>query len=413
MLATPQPSSAPAQPASGPLRGVRVLDLTGVVSGPLATMFLADQGADVIKIEPIGGDITRRSRATIDSNGQFSALFISSNRGKRSLAVDIKSESGREILSKLASQTDVLVQNFRPGTMQRLGLGSEELREKYPRLIYVSISGVGDSGPYVKKRVYDPIVQGLSGFADIQSQAGTNRPQMIRTLVCDKTTAVFTAQAISAALYAREKTGQGDHVQVAMLDVMLAYLWPEGMMQYTAVGKEVAIADPNDRPDLVFKTSDGYITAGTISDSEWQGFCQASGDPELAKDARFSTPTGRAVNATARINKMQEYFARRSTAEWLERLDAADVPCAPILRRSEIISNEQVVARALIEELEQPTVGRVRQPKPAARFQLNGARIGGPAPGLGEHTTAIMRELGYDDDAIANMAKAKAIRLGS
>src|SRR6267143_150772 len=326
-------------------------------------MFLADQGADVLKIEPIGGDITRRSRAVIDKAGEFSALFISSNRGKRSLS------------------------------------------------IYVSISGVGDTGPYVKKRVYDPIVQALSGFADIQSQPVTNRPQMIRTIVCDKTTAVFTAQAVSSALYAREKTGQGDHIQVAMLDAMISYLWPEGMMQYTVVGGETTAGDPNDRPDLVFKTSDGYITAGTISDSEWQGFCKASGDPELGKDPRFATPTARSLNATARINKMAEYIAQQTTAEWLERLDAADVPCAPILRRGEIIHNEQVVARDIIAEFDQPMVGRVRQPKPAARFEINQAVIGGPAPRVGQHTRGVLRELGYDDGAIDKMIAERAVRV--
>jgi crotonobetainyl-CoA:carnitine CoA-transferase CaiB-like acyl-CoA transferase len=395
----------------GPLNGVRVLDLTGVVSGPFATMFLADQGADVLKIEPISGDITRRSRASIDKKGEFSALFISSNRGKRSLAIDIKSGAGREVLAKLVANADVLVQNFRPGTMERLGLGVDELRARHPRLIYVSISGVGETGPYVKKRVYDPIIQGLSGFADIQSQPVTNRPQMIRTIVCDKTTAVMTAQAVAAALYAREKTGQGDHIQLAMLDVMISYLWPEGMMQYTVVGAEAAATDPNDRPDLVFKTSDGYITAGTISDSEWQGFCRATGDDELAKDARFATPGGRSVNATARINKMQDYIGQRTTAEWLERLDAADVPCAPILRRSEIIHNEQVVARGIVTEIDQPSVGKVRQPRPAARFELNEAAIGGPAPRIGEHTREVLVELGYDDAAIERMVEEKAVRL--
>ncbi len=395
----------------GPLNGVRVLDLTGVVSGPFATMFLADQGADVIKIEPIGGDITRRSRASIDKNGEFSALFISSNRGKRSLSIDVKSEAGREVLAKLVAQADVLVQNFRPGTMERLGLGADELRQRHPRLIYVSISGVGETGPYVKKRVYDPIIQGLSGFADIQSQPVTNRPQMIRTIVCDKTTAVMTAQAVAAALYAREKTGKGDHIKVAMLDVMISYLWPEGMMQYTVVGAEATAGDPNDRPDLVFKTSDGYITAGTISDSEWQGFCKATRDPELANDPRFATPGGRSVNATARINKMQEYIAQHSTAEWLERLDAADVPCAPILRRGEIIHNEQVVARGIITEFDQPTVGRVRQPKPAARFELNESAIGGPAPRIGEHSREVLAQLGYDERSIEKMVSDKAVRL--
>jgi crotonobetainyl-CoA:carnitine CoA-transferase CaiB-like acyl-CoA transferase len=396
---------------SGPLKGVRVLDLTAVVSGPYATMFLADQGADVLKIEPIGGDSARRSRAAIDKAGEFSALFISSNRGKRSLSIDVKSDAGREVLAKLVAQADVLVQNFRPGTMERLGLGAEELRKRHPRLIYVSISGVGETGPYVKKRVYDPIVQGLSGFADIQSQPVTNRPQMIRTIVCDKTTSVFTAQAVSVALYAREKTGHGDHIQVAMLDVMISYLWPEGMMQYTVVGAEAAAADPNDRPDLVFKTSDGYITAGTISDSEWHGFCRASGDPELANDPRFATPAARSVNATARINKMAEYIIQHTTAEWLERLDAADVPCAPILRRGEIIHNEQVVARGIIAEFDQPSVGRVRQPKPAARFEVNEAVIAGPAPRVGQHSKEVLRELGYSDGDIERMVADRAVRV--
>jgi crotonobetainyl-CoA:carnitine CoA-transferase CaiB-like acyl-CoA transferase len=394
----------------GPLDGVHVLDLTGVVSGPFATMFLADQGADVLKIEPIGGDITRRSRATIDKAGEFSALFISSNRGKRSLSVDVKSSAGKDILARLVAQADVLVQNFRPGTMERLGLGPDELRKRHPRLIYVSISGVGDHGPYVKKRVYDPIVQGLSGFADIQSQPVTNRPQMIRTIVCDKTTAVMTAQAVAAALYAREKSGNGDHIHVAMLDVMLSYLWPEGMMQYTVVGKEDKFLDGNDRPDLVFETLDGYLTCGTISDSEWQGFCKASGDPELAKDERFATPTARSLNATARINKMQEYISQHTTAEWLERLDAADVPCAPILRRSEIVKNEQVVARGIITELDQPGVGRIRQPKPAAQFAVNQSAIKGPAPRIGEHSRDVLRELGYSDAEIEKMIEDKAVR---
>lgn len=394
----------------GPLSGVRVLDLTGVVSGPYATMFLADQGADVLKIEPIEGDITRRSRAPIDKAGQFSALFISSNRGKRSLAIDVKSPTGQEVMAKLVAQSDVLVQNFRPGAAERMGLGPQELRKLYPQLIYVSISGVGDSGPYMKKRVYDPIVQALSGFCDIQAQPVTNRPQMIRTIVCDKTTAVFAAQAVSSALYAREKTGEGDYIQVAMLDTMISYLWPEGMMQYTVVGKENTSADPNDRPDLVFKTLDGYLTAGTISDSEWQGFCKAAEDAELAKDERFLSPSGRFINATQRINKMQDLIGKRTTAEWLSRFDTNDVPCAPILRRHEVINNEQVVARGLIEEFEQPTVGRVRQPKPAAVFSKNKAVIGGPAPQIGEHSREVLLGLGYNDNEISTMIENKAVR---
>src|SRR5215475_1934287 len=312
----------------GPLTGIRVLDLTSVVSGPLATMFLADQGADVIKIEPLGGDITRRSRQSISASGEFSALFVSTNRGKRSLALDLKRPEAAEIMRKLIAGSDVLVQNFRPGTMERLGFGETALRELNPRLIYVSISGVGESGPYAKKRVYDPIIQGLSGFADVQADAKTRRPQMIRTIVADKTTSVVTAQAVASALYAREKSGEGQHIKIAMLDVMIAYLWPEAMMQYTVVGQEAAASDPNARPDLIFQTVDGYITVGTISDSEWQGFCRAAERPELVEDKRFSTPGGRTANAAERIHLMAEVLAKRTTADWLKRLDAADVPCA-------------------------------------------------------------------------------------
>jgi crotonobetainyl-CoA:carnitine CoA-transferase CaiB-like acyl-CoA transferase len=396
---------------AGPLAGVRVVDLTSVVSGPFATMFLADQGADVVKVEPLGGDITRRSRQSVDPTGQFSALFISTNRGKRSIAVDLKQPEGLEVVRRLIGRADVLVQNFRPQVMERLGLGEAAMRRLNPRLIYVSISGAGDSGPYAEKRVYDPIVQGLSGFADVQAEAKTRRPQMIRTIVADKTTSVVTAQAVASALYAREKTGEGQHIKVAMLDVMIAYLWPEAMMQYTVVGQEQTAGDPNARPDLIFQTLDGYITVGTISDSEWQGFCRAAEEPGLAEDKRFNTPGGRTANAAERIHLMAEVLAKRTTADWLARLDDADVPCAPVLRRGEVISNEQVVARGLISEFDHPGVGRVRQPQPAAQFSATPTRAPSPAPIIGEHGREILAELGYVEAEIAQLGEGKVVRL--
>ena len=395
----------------GPLAGIRVLDLTSVVSGPLATMFLADQGAEVIKIEPLGGDITRRRRQSISASGEFSALFVSTNRGKRSLALDLKRREAAKIMHKLISSSDVLVQNFRPGTMERLGFGEPALRELNPRLIYVSISGVGESGPYAKKRVYDPIIQGLSGFADLQADPRTRRPQMIRTIVADKTTAIFAAQAITAALFARERTGEGQHIRLAMLDTMIAYLWPEAMTQYTVVGREATTTDPTARPDLIFETTDGYITVGTISDSEWRGFCAAAERQDLAEDPRFNTPGGRAVNATERILLMAEIIKGRPTVEWLGRLDANDVPSAPVLRRREVVANEQVLARELIAELDHPDIGRVRQPKPAARFDRTPAHIGGPAPRIGEHSAAILAELGFGTAEIERLASEKIVRL--
>src|SRR5271168_4480232 len=396
---------------SGPLTGVRVLDFTSVVSGPLATAFLADQGAEVIKIEPLGGDITRRSRQSISTSGEFSALFVSTNRGKRSLSLDLKRPESATIVRKLIARTDVLVQNFRPGAMERLGLGEATLRADNPRLIYVSISGVGESGPYAKKRVYDPIIQALSGFADIQAEPKTRRPQMIRTIVADKTTAIFAAQAVTAALFARERTGLGQHVRLAMLDTMIAYLWQEAMTQYTVVGREASTADPTARPDLIFETEDGYITVGTISDSEWQGFCAASERLELAEDPRFNTPGGRAAHATERILMMAEIIKQCPTAEWLQRLDTNDVPSAPVLRRGEVIANEQVLARELTAEFDHPDIGRVRQPEPAARFDRTPAAIQGPAPRIGEHSADILAELGLEAAEIERLAAEKIVRL--
>ncbi len=395
----------------GPLVGIRVLDLTSVVSGPLATMFLADQGAEVIKVEPLGGDITRHSRQPVSASGEFSALFVSTNRGKRSLSLDLKRPEAAKIMRKLVARADVLVQNFRSGTMERLGLGEPTLRAANPRLIYVSISGVGESGPYAGKRVYDPIIQGLSGFADLQADPKTRRPRMIRTIVADKTTAIFAAQAVTAALFARERTGEGQHIRLAMLDTMIAYLWPEAMTQYTVAGREATTADPTARPDLIFETADGYITVGTISDSEWRGFCATSHRPDLAEDARFNTPGGRAVNATERILLMAEIIKERSTAEWLQRLGANDVPSAPVLRRSEVIANEQVLARELIAEFEHPDIGLVRQPKPAARFDRTPAEIQGPAPRIGEHSAIILAGLGLEASEIERLAAEKIVRL--
>ena len=395
----------------GPLAGVRVLDLTSVVSGPLATMFLADQGAEVIKVEPLGGDITRQSRQSVSASGEFSALFVSTNRGKRSLSIDLKRPEAATIMRKLIFRADVLVQNFRPGTMERLGLGEPALRAENPRLIYVSISGVGERGPYAKKRVYDPIIQGLSGFADLQADPETRRPRMIRTIVADKTTAIFAAQAVTAALFARERSGEGQHIRLAMLDTMIAYLWPEAMTRYTVVGREATTGDPTARPELIFETADGYITVGTISDSEWRGFCAASERSGLAEDSRFSTPAGRAANATERILLMAEIIKERPTAEWLQRLDANDVPSAPVLRRGEVITNEQVVARELIEEFDHSDIGRIRQPKPAARFDRTPAEIRGPAPRIGEHSAVILAELGLEPAEIERLAIEKIVRL--
>ena len=350
---------------AGPLKGIRIVDLTSMISGPVATMLLGDQGADVIKVEPLAGDLVRSMGPNRDG---LTAGFISANRSKRSIAVDLKTPEGMDIVKRLIATSDVFVQNFRPGAIERMGLAEAAVREVKPDIVYVSISGFGETGPYAGKRVYDPVIQALSGLAAIQRDQDTGRPKMVRTIIPDKTTAITAAQAITAALFARERSGEGQHVKLAMLDAMVGYLWPEGMAGYTFIGKEVKAARAQFAQDLIFQTTDGYITAGAVSDAEWQGMCRALERPEWIADERFNTPNGRIVNVKERLAMTAEVLLQRTSAEWLACLDAEGVPCAPVLDRSEVFEQEQIKVNETIEELDHPVAGRIRQPRPAARF---------------------------------------------
>jgi crotonobetainyl-CoA:carnitine CoA-transferase CaiB-like acyl-CoA transferase len=385
---------------SGPFDGVRVVDLTSMISGPVATMLLGDQGADVIKVEPPGGDLVRHMGA--HRNG-FSATFLSANRSKRSLVLDLKQAAGREVLTRLIATADVFVQNFRPGAIERMGFGEETVRAINDRVVYVSISGFGERGPYAHKRVYDPVIQALSGLAAIQQDRESGRPRMVRTIIPDKTTALAAAQAIAAALFARERTGRGQHVRLAMLDTMIAYLWPEGLAGHTFVGARPAAARAQLAADLIFETTDGYITAGAVSDAEWRGLCRALERPEWLEDARFQTAQGRVVNVAARLELMAGVLRQRPAAEWLARLDAEGVPCAPVLETGAVFSQEQARINGIVIESEHPQAGPIRQPRPAARFEGTPALPGRPAPVLGGQTRALLAELGFDRAGIERL----------
>lgn len=383
---------------AGPLAGVRILDLTSMISGPVATMMLADQGADVIKVEPPGGDLVRHLGP---NRAGLTATFLSANRSKRSIALDLKSDAGMDALRRLVATADVFVQNFRPGAIERMGLGEEVVRALRPDIVYVSISGFGEAGPYAQKRVYDPVIQALSGLAAIQKDGESGRPRMVRTIIPDKTTAVTAAQAITAALFARARSGEGQHVRLAMLDTMVAYLWPEGMTGYTFVGREVAGSRAQLAQDLIFRTRDGYITTGAVSDAEWRGMCLALEHEEWLQDPRFRTAQDRVVNVQPRLALMAEALASRTSAEWLARLDEQGVPCAPVLERHEVFEHEQARVNGTVVELDHPVAGRVRQPRPAARFDRTPAEIRRPAPVLGEHTRELLAEVGLDAEALA------------
>ncbi len=392
--------------APGPLEGVRVLDLTSMISGPVATMMLADQGAEVIKVEPPEGELVRHMGR---NTGGLTSVFLSANRSKRSIGLDLKNPAAVDVLKQLIPTADVFVQNFRPGAIDRMGLGESVVRNLNASVIYVSISGFGETGPYAHKRVYDPVIQALSGLADIQMDAASGRPQMIRTIIPDKTTSVTAAQAITAALFHRERTGEGQHVKLAMLDTMVAYLWPEGMARYTFADRPPEPMKGEASPDLIYLTQDGYITAGAISDKEWQGMCRALDRPRWIDDERFRTANARVVHGKLRREMTAEVLLTRTSAEWLERLDHEEVPSAPVLGRHEVIDHPQIQANEMIVEDVHPVAGPIRQARPAARFDRTPARIRGPAPELGADTMALLGELGCSATKIDELVASGAV----
>jgi crotonobetainyl-CoA:carnitine CoA-transferase CaiB-like acyl-CoA transferase len=385
----------------GPLHGYRVVDLTSNVSGPLATMILGDQGADVIKVEaPDGGDATR---AGGNRRAGFTASFLNNNRNKRSIVLDLKTQGGLEAVMRLVADADVFVQNFRPGVADRLGVGEEAVRAVSPRIVYVSISGFGEKGPYAAKPAYDPVIQGFSGLATVQAGSDEVRPRLLRTILPDKLTAITASQAITAALLARERTGEGQHVRLSMLEAVLAFLWSSDMGSQTFVADEPARQEAASAIDLIYETADGYITAAALTDRQWVGLARAVDRPEWLEDERFKTSALRQRHIDARLQLTQDALIARSTADWLERLTAAGVPCAPVLTRNEVIRHPQVQQMEIVIETEHPAAGRLRQSRPAARFSRTPAVIRRGAPGLGEHTEEILADLGYSTAEIVQL----------
>lgn len=374
---------------AGPLEGIRILDATQMISGPFAAGLLGDQGADVIKIEPPGiGDPVRYFGAM---RGGLSALFLASNRNKRSIVLDLKDEADLDRLYQLVERADVFMQNFRPGAAERMGIGEAALRARREDLIYVSISGFGERGPFSNHRVYDPVIQALSGMAAIQEDGGV--PQMVRTILPDKLTAVTAAQAISSALFARERHGGGEHVRLAMLDAMIAWLWPDGMWNHTLLGEGVE-NEIAQGLNLVFETRDGFITTGALQDKEWAGLARAAEHPEWIDHPHFKSIPDRVAHLDELLQAIADALRTRPSAEWIERLVEEDVPCAPILSLDEVVVNPQVTANEMIEESVHPSAGPLRTARPAARFQRTPASDRRPAPTLGEHTRAVLDEFG-------------------
>jgi len=390
----------------GPLHGYRIVDLTSNVAGPLGTMILGDQGAEIIKVEAPEGDSTR---AGANRRGGFTASFLNNNRNKRSIVLNLKDPAALRALLRLAATADAFVQNYRPGVADRLGVGEAAIRAVAPKIVYVSVSGFGEVGPYAARPVYDPLIQGFTGLATVQAGSDEARPRMLRTILPDKLTAITSSQAITAALLARERTGEGQHVRLSMLEAVLAFLWPSDMAGQTFIGDEPARQEAASTTDLIYETADGYITAAVVTNRQWEGLSRALEQPQWLEDERFRTPALRQENVEARLQMTQDVLIGRPSAEWLERLTKADVPCAPVLTRNEVIRHPHVRAMGIVEEIEHPKAGRLRQARNAARFSATPAAIRRPAPGLGEHTDEILAEAGYSAAEIAALRAQGAL----
>ena len=322
---------------SGPFEGVKIVDLTTMLSGPWATSILGDQGADVIKVEVPGkGD---HVRSLGNQRGGMSSMFLNINRNKRSITLDLKKPEGRNLLLRIAGTADVFVQNFRPGVVERLGVAYEDVARVNPRIVYMSLSGFGEKGPWVHKPVYDPVIQALSGLTTIQAGSDEERPRLVRTVLPDKFSAMTASQAIGAALFRRERTGAGQHVRLSMLDAILQFLWVSDYGAQTYPDAEVSNQAAASFIDLIYETKDGHMTVAVMSDREWHGLCKALEREDWLEDERFATPSARDAHVDERLEMTQQVLLERTTDEWMQVLEACGVPCAPALTRNGVIEH--------------------------------------------------------------------------
>jgi len=392
-----------------PLDGIRVLDLTRFLAGPYCTMELGDFGADVIKVEPLNGDHSRSQSLRADLVGN-SYFFAAANRNKRSITLDVRKDTGKEIVRALARRADILVENFRPGVMERLGLAYETLRQTNPRLIYCSITGFGSTGPYSQRPGFDQVGQGMSGFMSITGQEPTG-PTRAGIALADLTCATTACRGILFALLARERTGQGQHVRVAIVDAMVALLtWSAGMYFETGTAPGVAgNHHPLSSPFGVYQAKDGPFNLCAGSEVMWHRLCEAIARPDLLTDPRFRTNNDRVANRDALDPILHAAFQSRTKADWVAFLNDRGVACGPIYNLAEVFADPQIRHEEMLVEMPHPVHGMVKLLGMPVKLSDTPGAFRLPPPLLGEHTDEVLRELGYAAEVIADMRAAEVI----
>jgi formyl-CoA transferase len=392
------------------LAGLRVLDATQVMAGPFCTMLLGDLGADVVKLEPPGGDTTRTMGG---SRGNESPGFWGINRNKRGIVVDLKDARGQAIFKALAARSDVLVENGRPGAMDALGLGYQELRKESPSLIYASISGFGHTGPYARRGGFDLVAQGMSGLMSVTGEPG-RPPAKCGVPVTDLTAGLLALHAILAAYVHRLRTGEGQHIDASLLEAGIALSIWESAQYFSGGGipQPLGSAHRMFAPYQAIRCSDGYITLGAASKRTWEQLAQAIERPDLLERPEYAQATDRVQNRERLIAEIEGVTAARPRAHWLALFEKEGVPCGPILDYAEVFEDEHVRARGTVQELEHPVAGRIRVVGPAVKLSETPARVARPSPLYGQHTAELLGELGYTTDEIGALAADGVVALG-